>query len=128
LPGQLRQRSAFAEVPIERDAQLARQRIGVRDGGRDDEQDSETIHARHLNLSFRDPQPSAPSEDSPWTRLDLSGTLSEASRRILAEVERRKIEQALEEAAGNRNRAAELLQVSYKTFIVKLKEYGLDGG
>ena len=45
---------------------------------------------------------------------------------MLAEVERRKIEQALHEAAGNRGRAAEILQVSYKTFIAKLKEYSLD--
>ena len=88
--------------------------------------EGETIHARHLNLSFRDPQPPAPANNSPWDELDLSGTLSEASRRILAEVERRKIEQALKEAAGNRNRAAELLQVSYKTFMAKLREYGME--
>ena len=54
--------------------------------------------------------------------------MSEASRRVLAEVERRKIEQALKDAAGNRNRAAEVLQVSYKNFLIKLKEFGLDGG
>ena len=60
-------------------------------------------------------------------KIDLSGTLSEASRRVLAEVERRKIEQALKDAAGNRGRAAELLQVSYKTLIGKLREYGIDG-
>ena len=46
---------------------------------------------------------------------------------MVNEVERRKIEHALKEAAGNRNRAAELLQVSYKTLLAKLKEYGLDG-
>ena len=49
------------------------------------------------------------------------GTLAEASRRVIAEVERRKIEQALKEAAGNRGRAAELLQVSYKMLIAKLQ-------
>ena len=52
--------------------------------------------------------------------------MAEASRRVLGEVERRKIEQALKEAAGNRNRAADLLQISYKLLVVKLKEYGLD--
>jgi DNA-binding NtrC family response regulator len=89
--------------------------------------EGETIHPRHLNLSFRDAAPRAePAEDeSRWATIDLSGTLAEASRRVLAEVERRKIEQALKEAAGNRGRAAELLQVSYKTLIGKLKEYGL---
>jgi DNA-binding NtrC family response regulator len=41
-------------------------------------------------------------------------------------VERRKLQQALAEACGNRGRAAELLQVSYKTLMMKLKEYRLD--
>jgi DNA-binding NtrC family response regulator len=91
--------------------------------------EGETLHPRHLNLSFRDAAPRAdPGDgDSPWAKIDLSGTLSEASRRVLAEVERRKIEQALKDAAGNRGRAAELLQVSYKTLIGKLREYGIDG-
>jgi DNA-binding NtrC family response regulator len=91
--------------------------------------EGDTIHPRHLNLSFRAPASAAPPVDDdagPWSKIDLSGTLAEASRRALAEVERRKIEQALKEAAGNRGRAAEILQVSYKMFIAKLKEYGLD--
>jgi DNA-binding NtrC family response regulator len=92
--------------------------------------EGDTIHPRHLNLSFRAPTASAvqPVDDDggPWSKIDLTGTLAEASRRVLAEVERRKIEQALHEAAGNRGRAAEILQVSYKTLIAKLKEYGLD--
>ena len=89
--------------------------------------EGDTIQPRHLNLSFRGPT-AAPAEDDggPWSKIDLSGTLAEASRRTLAEVERRKIEQALKEAAGNRGRAAEVLQVSFKTFTAKLKEYGLE--
>ena len=91
--------------------------------------DGETIHARHLNLSVPDRTPSATAEnDSPWSHIDLTGTLADVSRRILAEVERRKIEQALKDACGNRGRAAEMLQVSYKALTTKLKEYGLDGG
>jgi regulatory Fis family protein len=38
----------------------------------------------------------------------------------------RKIEQALKEAGGSRGRAAEILQVSYKTFTTKLREYGFE--
>ena len=45
---------------------------------------------------------------------------------MLAEVERRKIEQALKETGGDRGRTAEILQVSYKTLITKLKEHGLE--
>ena len=45
---------------------------------------------------------------------------------MTAEVERRKIEQALREAGGNKGRAADLLQISYKTLLTKLKEYGIE--
>ena len=69
-----------------------------------------------------DPAAVAP---GPWEQFDLSGTLADVSRRALAEVERIKIEQTLEEAAGNRGRAAELLQVTYKTLTTKLKDYGI---
>ncbi len=90
--------------------------------------EGETIHAHHLNLSFRGPSLAPPPDDDggPWSKIDLSGTLGEASRRTLLEVERRKIEQALKEAAGSRGRAAEILQVSYKTFTAKLKEHALE--
>ncbi len=90
--------------------------------------EGETIHPRHLNLSFRGPSLAPPPDDDggPWSKIDLSGTLAEASRRTLLEVERRKIEQALKEAAGSRGRAAEILQVSYKAFAAKLKEHALE--
>jgi DNA-binding NtrC family response regulator len=88
----------------------------------------DTIHGRHLSLSFR----SAPSDGargdepvSPWDGIDLSGTLPEATRRVVAEVERRKIRQALAETGGDKLRVAEQLRVSYKTLLAKLKEHGL---
>ena len=90
--------------------------------------EGDTIHPRHLNLSFRGPSfvPPVDEDGGPWSKIDLSGTLAEASRRTLHEVERRKIEQALKDAGGNRGRAAEVLQVSYKTFTAKLREYGFE--
>ena len=84
--------------------------------------DGDSIHPRHLNLSFR--QPAVPTATSPWDQIDLTGTLADALRRTAVEVERRKIDQAIRDAAGNKMRAAELLQVSYKTFLQKLKDYG----
>src|SRR5581483_11231395 len=92
--------------------------------------EGDTIHARHLNLSFRDlpaPVPAAAREEEAgvWSQLDLSGTLAEATRRVVAEVERRKLEQTLKETSGDRNRAAEILQIGYKTLTSKLREYGL---
>ena len=90
--------------------------------------EGDTIHPRHLNLSFRGPSLAAPVEEDggPWSKIDLSGSLAEASRRTLIQVERRKIEQALKEAGGNHGRAAEVLQVSYKAFTSKLREYGFE--
>ena len=90
--------------------------------------EGDTIHPRHLHLSFREAPAAASTDadDSPWSKINLSGTLAEASRRVIAEVERRKIEQALKEAAGNRGRAAEILQVGFKSFLGKLKEYGFE--
>ena len=51
--------------------------------------------------------------------------MTDALRRVTAEVERRKLERALSEAAGNKQRAAEALQIRYKTMLQKLKEYGI---
>jgi len=87
--------------------------------------EGDTIHARHLSLSFRDAAPAA-GDGSPWDRIDLSGTMAAATARVVAEVERRKIEQALAEAGGNRARAAESLQLGFKAFTAKLREHGLD--
>ncbi|HEX5107085.1 MAG TPA: helix-turn-helix domain-containing protein, partial [Vicinamibacterales bacterium] len=86
--------------------------------------DGETIQPRHLNLSFRQPPPAAPVA-SPWEEIDLTGTMTDVLRRVTSEVERRKLERALREAAGNKQRAAEALQISYKTMLQKLKEYGI---
>jgi DNA-binding NtrC family response regulator len=88
--------------------------------------DGDTIQPRNLNLSFPAEHDAPSVAPDPWDQIDLSGTLSETSRRVLAEVERRKIEQTLRDAAGNKVRASEILQVSYKTFLVKLKEYGIE--
>jgi transcriptional regulator with GAF, ATPase, and Fis domain len=86
--------------------------------------DSDALHPRHLNLSFR--QPATPAAtSSPWDQIDLSGTLSEAISRTTAEVERRKILQALQEAGGNKGFAADALRIGYKALLQKLKSYGL---
>jgi DNA-binding NtrC family response regulator len=101
--------------------------------------EGDAIHARHLNLSFRDstdtppPQPAAvvaaappPSiNGSPLAQVDLSGTLSEAVKRVTAIVERVKLEEALKNARGNKERAAEALQVSYKALLHKQREHGV---
>ena len=87
--------------------------------------EGDTILPRHLNLSFvadavREEPP------SPWSQFDLSGSLSDVTKRATAEVERLKIREVLKEAQGNKGRAAELLQISYKNLVTKLKEHGME--
>jgi len=88
--------------------------------------DGDTIQPRNLNLSFPAPPEERSGTSDPWDQIELSGTLADASRRVLAEVERRKIAQTLADTAGNKVRASEILQVSYKAFLMKLKEYGIE--
>jgi DNA-binding NtrC family response regulator len=100
--------------------------------------EGDSIHARHLNLSFRDspdtplPQPApvvapvpAAVPGHPLAQVDLSGTMTEAVKRVTAIVERVKLEEALRNARGNKERAAEALQVSYKALLQKQREHGL---
>ncbi len=87
--------------------------------------EGDTIRPRHLNLSFREGIAAEAPPDA-WEQIDLGGTMADASRRILIEVERRKIVKALQEAGGQKPKAADLLQVSYKTFVQKLKDYGIE--
>ena len=86
--------------------------------------ESEAIQPRHLNLSFAAPEPEPP--PSPWAQIDLTGSLADATRRVIFEVERIKIETALKEADNNKGRAAELLQISYKMLLAKLREHRLE--
>jgi DNA-binding NtrC family response regulator len=94
--------------------------------------DGDTIHARHLNLSVRPSAAAAPAAEtaapaaapaSPWEQIDLTGTMNEAVKRVTSEVERRKVEKALRDARGNKQRAAETLQISYKALLQKQREY-----
>src|SRR5687767_15717685 len=62
--------------------------------------DGDTIHPRHLNLTFLEPAGPEP-PPSPWEQIDLSGTLLEATRRVLAEAEKRKIQMVLRETDNN---------------------------
>ena len=87
--------------------------------------EGDTILPRHLNLSFVADAP-ADEPANPWSAFDLSGSLSDVTKRATTEVERLKLREALKEAQGNKGRAAELLQISYKSLISKIKEYGIE--
>jgi len=87
--------------------------------------DTDALHPRHFNLSEASSAAPLPSS-SPWEQIDLSGSMADASRRVLVEVERRKITQALRDAGGNRQKAAEALGFGLKTLSAKIDDYRLD--
>jgi transcriptional regulator with GAF, ATPase, and Fis domain len=58
--------------------------------------------------------------------LDLSGSLSDVAGRATRAAEKVKIKQALELSNWNKTVAAEMLAVSYKTLLNKVKEFELE--
>ena len=58
--------------------------------------------------------------------LPMNGTLEDASKEALRIAETQRITKALKETKGNKSRAAEALQVSYKTLLTKIKEYHIE--
>jgi DNA-binding NtrC family response regulator len=87
--------------------------------------DGDALQPRHLNLSFIQATPDE-APKSPWDDFDLNGSLLDVSKRAVRIAERLKIEEALAEAQGNKGRAAELLLISYKAFLAKLKEHKME--
>jgi DNA-binding NtrC family response regulator len=85
----------------------------------------DTIHARHLNLTAHAAPASRSEVRSVWDDVDMSGTLSEATRRMITQLEARKIAQTLKDNDGDRARTAAALQISFKLLVEKLKDYGL---
>jgi DNA-binding NtrC family response regulator len=55
-----------------------------------------------------------------------SGTLESVAKEALRAAETKRIISALHETRGNKSKAAEILQVSYKTLLTKIKEYGIE--
>jgi len=57
--------------------------------------------------------------------FSLSGNLKQVASRAVRLVEKMKIESILKDVGFNKTRAAEILDVSYKTLLDKIKEYGI---
>lgn len=84
--------------------------------------DGQEIQLRDLSFAF---QQRTTSDDFAHM-FDLSGSLSDVADRAAQTAERAKIKQVLELTNWNKTKAAEVLDVSYKTLLNKVKEYGLD--
>lgn len=82
--------------------------------------EEDEIQPRHLNL------PGGLGSDTIALRRpvigDLEGTLADVSERSLRLAQRLKISLALQEAAGNKAQAAQILGVSYKTLLKKIRD------
>jgi DNA-binding NtrC family response regulator len=86
--------------------------------------DGKQIRPEDLNFAFQNKK--ALQDDDLVHLLDLSGSLAEVSGRAARSAERLKIRQALELSNWNKTRASELLDISYKTLLNKVKEYHLE--
>ncbi len=82
--------------------------------------DGPTVKPEHLGLRSM----VRTGEEEP----QVSGGLHEAGNAAARKVEARMIERVLRETGGNKSKAAEILQVSYKTLLTKIKDYGLEKG
>jgi len=58
--------------------------------------------------------------------VPLDGPLHAVAAAAMRIAESRRIRQALKQTNGNKTRAAEVLQVSYKTLLTKIKDYQLE--
>jgi len=64
--------------------------------------------------------------DSLAEHVPMDGPLQEVAAAATRIAESRRIRQVLKQTSGNKTRAAEILQVSYKTLLTKIKDYQLE--
>ena len=84
--------------------------------------DGRQIELHNLNFAF---QRNSTADDFAHI-FDLSGSLADVAGRATRTAERAKLKQALELTNWNKTKAAEMLDVSYKTLLSKVKEYELE--
>jgi DNA-binding NtrC family response regulator len=78
--------------------------------------DGDVITLEHIVLTQR-------SGEQP---LLSEGTLEDVAKKALKIAETQRIAEALRQTKGNKSKASELLRVSYKTLLTKIKEYGIE--
>jgi len=81
--------------------------------------DGKQIDVDHLGLRQQ-------RQEISLSQLSLEGTLHEVSASAARYVESRLIQKVLKNTGGNKTKAAEILQVSYKTLLTKIKEYEIE--
>jgi DNA-binding NtrC family response regulator len=79
-----------------------------------------TITADHIALNPR------LSLESSLRSIPMSGALEDTAREAVRIAESQRIARALKETKGNKSKASDLLRVSYKTLLTKIKDYGIE--
>ncbi|MFQ5597022.1 MAG: sigma-54-dependent transcriptional regulator [Nitrospiria bacterium] len=82
--------------------------------------DGDEILPEHLGLKSRSDQPTSIDD------IPMEGTLQEVREQASRIVESKMIKKVLKKTGGNKSRAAEVLQVSYKTLLTKIKDYAIE--
>jgi DNA-binding NtrC family response regulator len=82
--------------------------------------DGDTIFPDHMALNQR------LSLEYSLKSLPMEGPLEYTAKEATRMAETQRIVRALKETRGNKSRASELLQVSYKTLLTKIKDYGIE--
>ncbi|MDA8079006.1 MAG: sigma-54 dependent transcriptional regulator [Nitrospiraceae bacterium] len=82
--------------------------------------DGDTITSDHLALDRES------TLERRLKNIPLDGPLEETAKEATRIAETERISRALRETKGNKTRAAELLNVSYKTLLTKIKDYGIE--
>ena len=82
--------------------------------------ENDTIHEEHIVLNRQMAMETA------LRNLPASGALEDVAKQAVRIAETERIGKALKETRGNKSRAAELLQVSYKTLLTKIRDYGIE--
>ncbi|MDA8174934.1 MAG: sigma-54 dependent transcriptional regulator [Nitrospiraceae bacterium] len=88
--------------------------------------EGEFILPEHLGLSVWPAPDAEKAKSNVPERPAVGRALEDASKQAQRVAEAELIKSTLEETRGNKTRAAEVLKVSYKTLLTKIKEYGLD--
>ncbi|HET6466305.1 MAG TPA: sigma-54 dependent transcriptional regulator [Nitrospiria bacterium] len=83
--------------------------------------DGQVLLPEHLGLRVK------PTAETGLAELQTEGSLQEVSHAATQFAESRMIRKVLKETGGNKSRAAEILKVSYKTLLTKIKDYGIEG-
>lgn len=81
--------------------------------------DGKTIGSEHISLR------NLRQDNHGLKHMLMDAPLEEVSKAALRIAETERIKRALDDAGGNKSRAAEGLKVSYKTLLTKIKEYGI---